>query len=40
MIDNIRIIKSLENSGVLIDKVSETLKHEIKRKLYHIDKNF
>ena len=30
--DNIpRIIKSLENSGVLTDGVSETVKHEIKK---------
>ena len=27
-IDIIRYIKSLENSGVLIDGVSETVKHE------------
>ena len=30
MNDIIRIIKSLENSGALIDEVTETLKHEIK----------
>ena len=29
--DIIKIIKSLENSGVLIDGVSETVKLEIKR---------
>ena len=29
--DIIRITKSLESSGVLIDGVSETLKHEIKK---------
>ena len=28
--DIIRTIQSLENSGVLIDEVSETVKHEIK----------
>ena len=27
----IRIIKSIANSGVFIDGVSETIKHEIKR---------
>ena len=27
----IRIIKSLENSSVLIDSVSETVEHEIKK---------
>ena len=32
MDDIIRIIKSLENSSVLTDWVSETLKHEIKKK--------
>ena len=32
MDDIIRIIKSLENSNVLTDWVSETLKHEIKKK--------
>ena len=31
MEDIIRIIKSLENSGVLIDEVSKIVKHEIKR---------
>ena len=29
--DIIKIIKSLENLGVLIDNVSETVKHEIKK---------
>ena len=32
MDDIIEIIKSLENSEVLIDVVSETVKHEIKKK--------
>ena len=32
MDDIIEIIKSLENSVVLIDVVSETVKHEIKKK--------
>ena len=31
MDDIIRIIKSLENSGILIDGVSQTVKHEIKK---------
>ena len=31
MNDIIKIIKSLEDSGVLIDGVTETVKHEIKR---------
>ena len=31
MNDIIKIIKSLEDSGVLIDSVTETVKHEIKR---------
>ena len=31
MNDIIKIIKSLEDSGVLIDGVPETLKHEIKK---------
>ena len=31
MNDIIKIIKSLENSGVLIDGVTETVKHEIKQ---------
>ena len=31
MDDTIRIIKSLENSDVLIDGVSETVKHEVKQ---------
>ena len=31
MNDNIRIIKSLEDSGVLIDGITETEKHEIKK---------
>ena len=31
MNDIIGIIKSSENSGILIDRVSETVKHEIKR---------
>ena len=30
--DIVRIIKSLEDSGVLIDGVTETIKHEIKNK--------
>ena len=29
--DIIKIIKSLEDSGVLIDRVTETVKHEIKK---------
>ena len=32
MNDIIKIIKSLEDSGVLIDGVTETVKHEIKNK--------
>ena len=32
MSDIIKIIKSLEDSGVLIDVVTETVKHEIKKK--------
>ena len=31
MIDIIKIIKSLEDSGVLIDGVTETVKHELKK---------
>ena len=31
MNDIIKIIKSLEDSGVLIDGVTETVKHEIKQ---------
>ena len=31
MNDIVKIIKSLENSGVLIDGVTETVKHEIKQ---------
>ena len=31
MNDIIKIIKSLEDSGVLIDGVAETVKHEIKK---------
>ena len=31
MVDIIRIKKSLENSGVLVDGVSETAKHEMKQ---------
>ena len=31
MDDIIRIIKSLENPGILIDGVSQTVKHEIKK---------
>ena len=31
MDDLIRIIKSLENSGILIDEVSERVKHKIKK---------
>ena len=30
--DIVRIIKSLEDSGVLIDGITETIKHEIKNK--------
>ena len=29
--DNIKIIKSLEDSGVLIDGITETVKHKIKK---------
>ena len=32
MNDIIKIIKSLADSGVLIDGVAETVKHEIKKK--------
>ena len=32
MNDIIKILKSLEDSGVLIDGVTETVKHEIKNK--------
>ena len=32
LIDIIKIIKSLEDSGVLIDGVTETVKHEMKNK--------
>ena len=32
MNDIIKIIKSLEDSGVLIDRVKKTVKHEIKNK--------
>ena len=32
MNDIIKIIKSLEDSGVLIDGVTETVKHEIKKR--------
>ena len=31
MNDIIKIIKTLENSGALIDGLSETVKHEIKK---------
>ena len=31
MHDIIKIIKSLENSGIFIDEVTETVKHEIKK---------
>ena len=31
MNDVIKIIKSLEDSGVLIDDVTETVKHEVKK---------
>ena len=31
MNDIIKITKSLEDSGVLIDRVTETVKHEIKK---------
>ena len=31
MNDIIKIIKSLEDSGVLIDEVTETVKHEMKK---------
>ena len=31
MVDIIKIKKSLENSGILIDGVSETVKHQIKK---------
>ena len=31
MSDIIKVIKSLEDSGVLIDGVTETVKHEIKK---------
>ena len=32
MNDTIKIIKSLEDLGVLIDGITETVKHEIKNK--------
>ena len=32
-INDIKIIKSLEDSGVLIDGVTETVKHEINKKV-------
>ena len=32
MVDITRITKSLENSGALIDGVSEIVKHELRRK--------
>ena len=32
MNDIIEVIKSLEDSGVLIDRVTEAVKHEIKNK--------
>ena len=31
MKDIIKIIKSLENSGIFIDEVTETVKHETKK---------
>ena len=31
MNDIIKIVKSLEDSGVLIDGITETVKHEIKK---------
>ena len=31
MVDIIKMIKSLENSGILIHGISETAKHEIKK---------
>ena len=31
--NDIRIKKSLENSGVLIDGITETVKHEINKKM-------
>ena len=34
MIDIIKIIKSLEDSDILTDGVTETVKHEIKRQEY------
>ena len=34
-LDIIRIIKSLENSGILIDRVIKTVKHEIINKTVH-----
>ena len=34
MDDIISIIKSLENSGILIDGISETVKHKIKKQEY------
>ena len=43
MDDIIRIIKSLENSGVFIDGVSETVKHEIKNckvDFFYVIRNF
>ena len=30
--NDIKIVKSLEHSGVLIDEVTDTVKHEIKNK--------
>ena len=33
MNDIIKIIKSLEDSGVLIDGVTDTVKHEINKKM-------
>ena len=29
--DIIKVLKSLEDSGILIDRVTETVKHEIKK---------
>lgn len=34
-LDIIRIIKSLENSGILIDRVIKTVKHKIINKTVH-----
>ena len=37
-INDIKIIKSLENSGVLINGVNETVKREIKKQEKHMKK--